>query len=262
VIIRRSIFYSLWLRVLVVTATLLSSYIVVVAQNGSGGTVLLQPRVLTPEEYLTGDTSRSTGRSSMPGEVSTRYSRVQDSLYKRALSLNVSSSVRFSYDIRSLSAAMTAANELTRRPTQWENIARNMAIPDNILAPTAAEITQYKINIANSMRVPGVLMYPMGTGNFQAKLGDIGKLLGMVEDVSPRIRYVVDETIEISVVIYSTQAIAIATIFRGIQVPGAYEITWNGRDDSGKPAPRGDYVAEVRLGFERLMRKRILWPPE
>lgn len=228
----------------------------------SGESVLIQPRVLTPEEFLTGDTSSSASRSSLPGSSGGRYSAVQDSLYKQALRINVSSLVRFSNDIRSLSAALVTARELTRRPSQWENIARNLAIPANILAPTAAEVTQYRINIANSMYVPGVLMFPMGTGNFQIGLDQIGKMFGLVEDVSPRIRYAVDETTEISIVIYSTQAIAIATIFRGIQVPGAYEVTWNGRDDNGRPAMRGDYVAEVRLGFERLLRKRIVWPPE
>ena len=99
----------------------------------------------------------------------------------------------------------------------------------------------------------------MGTGNAMINLGDIARVFGFGEDVSPIIRYVVDETIEVEIVVYSTQAMVIKTVFSGIQAPGTYTITWDGREQSGKTATTGEYIAEVRLGGERLMRKRITW---
>jgi flagellar hook assembly protein FlgD len=52
-------------------------------------------------------------------------------------------------------------------------------------------------------------------------------------------------------------AVIIATMFDGIQSPGDFTYTWNGRDDSGRLLPVGDYVGEVRIGKEKLIRKRI-----
>ncbi len=71
----------------------------------------------------------------------------------------------------------------------------------------------------------------------------------------------VDQTIEVTVVIYSSSAVRIATLYNGIQPPGAYEVVWNGLTDNNTPAPKGDYVAEVQLGDQRVSRKRIVWPP-
>ena len=51
----------------------------------------------------------------------------------------------------------------------------------------------------------------------------------------------------------------VATLFKGNQEPGTYTITWNGRSQDGKPVMPGEYIAEVRLGSERIMRKRISW---
>jgi len=239
---------------------ILAGTIIVSAQNGNGS-VVMQPRVLSPAEYLTGDTSRVDGRTLIPGAVTGTYSPMQDSLYKQALAIRMSARSRFIIDTRAMSDVLATAEALERRPSDWERLNANMAIPPELLVPTAQERTQYEVNIARSMYVPGVLLFPMGTGNLQVGLGDIAKIFGLVEDVSPRIRYVVDETTEVTIVIYSASAVAIARIFNGIQAPGAYEIVWNGRTDENREVATGDYVAEVRLGNLKIMRKRIAWPP-
>lgn len=149
--------------------------------------------------------------------------------------------------------------ELQRTPSIWEQINTTMNIPHEIMQPSPQERTQYQLTIANAMYVPGVLLYPMGTGNAMINFNDIAKVFGFGEDVSPVIRYVVDETIEVEILLYSTQAIIVRTLFNGIQAPGTYTITWDGREQNGKQVTDGEYIAEVRLGGERIMRKRISW---
>lgn len=237
---------------------LLGSLTTVVAQDGEGS-VVLQPRVLSPAEFLAVDSLGDNGRIAIPGQVRTRSSAEQDSMYAAALALRIPASIRFATSLMETSTALRYNAELQRPRSIWEQINNTMNIPAKILQPSPQEKAQYQLTIANAMYVPGVLLYPMGTGNMQINLGDIAKVFGFGEDVSPVIRYVVDETIEVEIVIYSTQAINIKTVFKGIQAPGAYTITWDGRDQKGRPSLAGEYIAEVRLGGERLMRKRISW---
>ncbi len=233
------------------------------AQQERNGSVLIKPRVVSPKEFMQGDTVRadSSQNAYVPGEGSGTFTAQQDSAYRAALQLGVSGSVRFMHSARSLLSAMQI--QATVRPASpWEAANANLNIPSSIFAPSAQEITAYRANIAAAQYVPGVLQWPMGTGNLQVSFGDIGKFFGVVEDVSPDISYVVDIPSEVEIVVYSPTAKVIATIFRGNQGPGKYKVTWNGRDEFGKPVLRGDYIAEVRLGRERLQRKRIVWPPE
>lgn len=230
------------------------------AQMPSGDRAL-QPRVLTPAEYLMGDTSATAAGLLLPGTIASPTSAQQDSLYARALATVISARARFLFDLRTLGQSMAAQVDLRPRLSEWERIRANMTIPPEYLVPSAQERTQYELNIARSMYVPGVLLFPMGTGNLQVTFGDIAKVFGLEEDVSPRIRYVVDETIEVTIVVYSSSAVQVTTLFNGIQPPGAYEIVWNGRDDGNGTVSTGDYIAEVRLGSLKLMRKRIVWPP-
>jgi hypothetical protein len=221
----------------------------------------MKPRVLTPQEYLMGDTSHLGDRSTLPGATMSGYTKQQDSAYARALALGIPARARFMHATRELSSTMSLAHAVERPPTMWDNLNRNMAIPREMLAPSPQQIAQYRLNIAQSQYVPGVLMFPMGQGNLQIGLGDIAALFGLTEDVSPKIKYLVDETTEVTIVIYSAGALKVATIFNGIQPAGVYEIVWNGRGEDGRMVQNGDYVSEVRLGNQRIMRKRIVWPP-
>jgi len=219
----------------------------------------IQPRILTPAEFLMADSTYDDSRVAIPGEIRTRSTAEQDSAYSTAMALRIPAARRFAASLQETSSFLRYRAELERRPSIWEQIRSTMDIPSSILQPTPQERTQYQLTIANAMYVPGVLLTPMGTGNAMVSFGDIAKLFGIAEDVSPVIRYVVDETIEVDIVVYSTQAIAVSQPFRGIQAPGAYTLTWDGRDANGKTVVDGEYVAEVRLGNKRIMRKRITW---
>ncbi|MCU0331123.1 MAG: hypothetical protein MUC47_09155 [Candidatus Kapabacteria bacterium] len=231
-------------------------------QASAQSTLMLStPRRVTPIEYITGDTI-SYGGATVPGDGQVRYSPLQDSLFRQALALKLTASQRFEYDCRRLRPLIDAVKTTVRDPSAAELAMRTMAIPPEIYAPSQHEIAQRQIAIANSMYVPGVLQFPMGTGNLQIALRDIAGFFGMTEDVSPTIRYSVDVPSNVEVVIYSTQAKVIATIFSGHQTPGTYDISWNGRDEQGKFASNGDYVVEVRIGMARIVRKRIVVPFE
>ncbi|MBU3699466.1 MAG: hypothetical protein FGM33_05565 [Candidatus Kapabacteria bacterium] len=220
--------------------------------------VLQQPRPLSPTEFITSDTSQSI-RTGIPGQVQAPSSRDQDSLYRSAMELQITAQARFAMSVRETSALLMLSARENARRTIWDQIDETMNIPASIFKPRDQEVTQYQLTIANAMYVPGVLLRPMGTGNVQVSFSDIAKVFGIGEDVSPVIRYVVDARLPVEIVIYSTQAMIISTIFSGVQDPGTYTITWNGRAQDGKPVSTGEYIAEVRLGQERIMRKRITW---
>lgn len=220
--------------------------------------VLQQPRALTPAEFITSDTSQVT-RPGVPGQSQAPSSREQDSLYRQAMELQITAQARFSMAAGESSAMLLAMSRANARRTIWDQIDATMDIPASIFKPRDQDVTQYQLTIANAMYVPGVLLRPMGTGNVQVNFSDIAKVFGIGEDVSPVIRYVVDDVLDVEIVIYSTQAMIVATIFSGRQEPGTYTITWNGKAQDGKPVPTGEYIAEVRLGRERIMRKRITW---
>ncbi len=221
----------------------------------------LQPRPLSPAEFISSAGSDDDGRVGVPGMIHVKTSTDQDSAYKAAMELSLPSHVRFALSLYATSAAIRFQTAFARRPSIMDQIASTMNIPKEILQPTAQERTQYQLTIANAMYVPGVLLWPMGmnSGNFQVSFSDIARVFGIGEDTGPEIRYLVDETIEVEIVIYSTQALIVSTPFRGIQAPGAYTITWDGKDQRGKPVGAGEFIAEVRLGSDRIMRKRIAW---
>lgn len=219
--------------------------------------LVTQPRRISPAQYVQGDTLRPGDRWAAPGDGLYPYTAEQDSAFVQALRIPVSAAQRFADAARMFSDVLRYVRPLQREPSPWELAMKTMDVPAAFYLPSEREIVQHRVNIANSMHVPGVLLWPMGTGNVQIALNDIGRFFGIVEDVSPNIRYSVDVPSNVEIVVYSTQARVIATVYNGFQSPGTYEIVWNGRNDAGRPAPHGDYVAEVRIGTDKIVRKRI-----
>jgi hypothetical protein len=140
------------------------------------------------------------------------------------------------------------------------NIAmKNMMIPSDIYTPLASEVTAHEYGQIMATSVPFVKTYNPYSG-FKISLNTIGRFLGLVEDLSPNLAYKIDYATNVEIVIYSLQAVVIATIFEGPQQPGSYKFTWNLRDDAGRKMPSGDYIGEIRIGKERYVRKRIYIP--
>lgn len=197
-------------------------------------------------------------RATTPGEGLYYFSPEQDSAFVRELRTPITAAQRFAQATRMLSEVVIANKVFKREPTPWELAMQTMDIPSAFYIPSAREVVQRQIGVANSMNVPGVLLWPMGSGNMQIGLNQIAQFFGLAEDVSPEIRYSVDSPANVEIVVYSTQARVIATLFNGPQSRGTYEIMWNGRDEGGRQMINGDYVAEVRIGQDRIVRKRIV----
>ncbi len=184
------------------------------------------------------------------------YSPQQDSAYLEALKLKLPTLARLENDIK-LSEGLWKVERELASGKPWQIAMKNINnIPRQYFIPSGNERVQHEINRQMSQYIPGInTLSPYGA---KISFADIGSMLGLTEDVSPVITYKLDYYVEIEVVIYSIRAVVIATLFEGKQPPGPYKITWNGRDDKGRKMPRGDYIGEVRIGKERLIRKRIV----
>jgi len=204
------------------------------------------------------DKNSDAAASDRPG-TGIRYTREQDSIFDldSRLSLPFLYLIKRSFDMTD-SYWRDFLKELDMQPNNVLQ-ASFTRMPENIFEPTQTERVQHSINQQMAFAsVPTVSPNFMGNSGLGVNLRDIGLFLGLVEDVSPVITYNLAITADVEVVVYSISAKVVATIFSGTQRPGRYTFHWNGRDDSGKRMPSGDYIAEVRIGAERFVRKRIV----
>ena len=225
-------------------------------------TILLKPK-LTPIQTITGDslsgdTLNNNKLISLPGGNDYPFTPEQDSAYYRALRLHTPAGTLAQQHARMYSSAWASIQEQAKR-SPWEIARQNLEIPPEYFKPSSQDIAAYNYNIARSQDIPGTLPKTAGAG-LQVPLSSIWAFFGLTEDVSPVIRYDVEYSMNVEVVIYSPQARVIAVLLKMYQPTGKYQITWNGRDEKGRQMPTGDYVAEVRLGEERFVRKRIQIP--
>ena len=220
----------------------------------------LKPKKFSPMQTITGDTvlidSTKNEQQISPGQKS-EFTAAQDSAYYRMMRLGIAPGT-----LAQLHAKIISLGLAKQRQDNEENpfaiALRNLDLPAEYYQPRGEELVQRQELIQRSQAIP--TGRPSLPGGVKIGLNDIGVFLGISEDVSPVITYTVDYSMPIKVVVYSTAAKEIAVVFQGSQNPGKYQLTWNGRDDKGRPMPSGDYVAEVRLGNDRFVRKRITIP--
>lgn len=232
--------------------------------------LLEKPKEFTPQQILTADTTSAPVQDSTalgttpPGEYP--FTPVQDRAFYEALRIEVSPRTRFQFEARQFSLAWMAMQEARRQASPQEAaVAAMNSIDPRAFIPTAKEQTFYNYGIAQSFTIPGVFdpfqryggLPGVGGSGISIPLSLIGSLLGLTEDVSPTIRYTVEQPAEVEIVIYSIQAIAIARVLKAEQNAGGYAITWNLKNEQGLTVPRGDYIAEVRIGTGGFVRKRI-----
>lgn len=224
-------------------------------------TILKKPRKLTPIQTITGDSiSKDTvkvNESVIPGSINT-FSPEQDSAYYRMLRLGITPGTLAQMHAKIISLGFAKMRE-QEQENPFAIALRNLELPAEYYQPRPQDIVQRDEMIARSQQIPtGRPNIPRG--GVSIGLNDIATFLGLAEDVSPVITYVVEYTMPVKVIVYSTAAREIAVMFQGTQNAGKYQLTWNGRDDKGRPMTSGDYVAEVRLGNDRFIRKRITIP--
>ena len=227
----------------------------------SSQTIVKKKRIYSPVQTITGDTlqidSVKKDIQIVPGS-SSKYTADQDSAYYRMLRLGIPAGTLA--QLHSKIIAFGLKQRLAEaKENPFEILLRNMDLPAEYYLPRGSEIVQRQEMIARSQQIPTGRPSTIGAG-VQIPLSSIGSFLGITEDVSPIVTYAVDYSMCVKVVVYSTAAKEIAIVFQGQQVPGKYQLAWNGRDDKGRPMPAGDYVAEVRLGNDKFVRKRITVP--
>jgi FlgD Ig-like domain len=186
-----------------------------------------------------------------------QYTAQQDSAYQKALRDRLPNQLLI-YEALSLLDYTKYLQRLSK-DNPWRIAKATLAeIPSDYYLPSGTEIVQHQLAIIASQYVYEVPSFQ--SGGIKIPMSTVGKMFGFTEDLSPIIKYSLDHHSDVEIVIYSVGAVVIATIFHGPQAPGFYKRTWNFRDDDGKKMPSGDYIAEVRIGSERFLRKRILIP--
>lgn len=208
--------------------------------------------------YLFSQNNPLPNGGAVQSENREQFTPEQDSAFARAIRWRLPLNTRMAYDLAMTNSRWEFQQKISEG-TPWQFAMRNMQnIPREAYIPDPKEMVQFQTNIAMSQYIPFVRnTMPYG---LQVPLSSIGQLMGLTEDVSPKLKYNLDYTSEIEVVIYSERAVVVATLFKGIQTPGSYSITWNFRDDQGREMPSGDYIGEIRVGKERYMRKHIVIP--
>ncbi len=230
-------------------------------KDSANKTILQRSNDPTTLQKIYGDTlikNVPDADNAKPGYFDRDYTTIQDSAYFRALKLNLPTDVRIAYDLNKFSNGWRLQQELSKGKP-WQIAVRNINnVPSELFIPTGVEKMQYVTNLVMSQYVPGIRALNPGGGI--ASLNEIATFLGLAEDVSPVIKFGVEYADEVEITIYSIQAVAVATIYKGNLLPGNYKYVWNGRDDKGKKMKSGDYIAEVRMGKYKFFRKRIVVP--
>lgn len=180
----------------------------------------------------------------------------QDSAYYRLKNLGIPPATLVQLHARLYAAQWRAMIERRLKP-KWEIVTENLNVPTEYYIPTGREQVQRDYAIMQSQSRPQGLPQTPNTG-LQIPFSAIGDFFGLTEDVSPVLKYSLDYTTPVEIVIFSSNAKQVAVVFKGVQNPGTYKFTWNARDERGRRMTSGDYVAEVRIGQEKIIRKRIV----
>jgi hypothetical protein len=137
---------------------------------------------------------------------------------------------------------------------------RNLTFNSKDWMPTAADRARREEDIARSQDWGNVYKNIPRAG-ISIPLRSIGQALGLVEDVSPRVRYTLMRTEAVAVRVYDLEANLVATLVDGVQPPGEYSFDWDFNDSSGHRVHYGDYIVEVVAeGTRLLLRKRVEVP--
>lgn len=173
----------------------------------------------------------------------------QDSAYARAMRMQLPIELRLRYDLMNIGYTLISLDP------EAEKTGMDY-IPTDAFKPDPNMIVQRQENLMRAFEVPFARTYnPYGV---RLSFADIGSFFGLTEDYSGNIKFKVDHYTEVEVVIYSIQAVVVATIFKGHLPPGSYQRTWTGRDENGRKLPPGDYIGEVRIKGENSYRKQII----
>ncbi|MCS7301849.1 MAG: FlgD immunoglobulin-like domain containing protein [Bacteroidota bacterium] len=221
----------------------------------------VQPPLVPPEQSPASVLQQRPAPSlfeqdTLPGGKRGVFSPEQDTFYLRALQLELPPSVRLALDVQRVMSDFELIRRKSELESPWQAALRNMTLSQRVFTPDPREIVQRQVAIASATSMP---IWRTGqSAPVSIPVSAIGSFLGLTEDVSPRISYRVRQTAYVQAVVYSTTALIVRRLFAGEQRPGVYDLEWDGRDDKGRSLPEGDYVIEVRIGTENIVRKRVV----
>jgi flagellar hook assembly protein FlgD len=69
--------------------------------------------------------------------------------------------------------------------------------------------------------------------------------------------YDLDHAGAVEVSVFNLLGQKVRTLYSGLELPGRKQVTWDGRDDGGRPVASGVYVVQLRLGDQRLHRRLL-----
>lgn len=236
-------------------------------ENGGGGTYCLCLRAASATAACSAGAIACVGPSAASCAIAFRARYLawwqarsifpeQDTFYLRALQLELPPSVRLALDVQRVMSDFELIRRKSELESPWQAALRNMTLSQRVFTPDPREIVQRQVAIASATSMP---IWRTGqSAPVSIPVSAIGSFLGLTEDVSPRISYRVRQTAYVQAVVYSTTALIVRRLFAGEQRPGVYDLEWDGRDDKGRSLPEGDYVIEVRIGTENIVRKRVV----
>lgn len=202
------------------------------------------------------DSSHDEDKTNLPGKTGKRFLPSQDSVYFSALQVRIPTSVRLLHDLK-LFADEWSLTKTIAAMTPWQAAMKNLELPSSFFLASDIERVHRHTMIAESFHIPGMITY---NPNSIVSIQSVLQAIGLAEDLSPNLSFNLDYADEVEIVIYSVQAKVIATVFKGSRHPGHHKFKWNGRNDEGRLQPSGDYIAEIRIGTLRFIRKRIYIP--
>jgi len=202
------------------------------------------------------DASLNEDGSNLPGNAGHKFLPAQDSAYYFALQVRIPTSVRLMNDLKLFANEWNILNKIAAL-TPWQAAMQNLELPSSFFLASDIEKVQRHTMIAESFHIPGMTTY---NPNPVVSIQTVLQAIGLAEDLSPNLAFDLDYADEVEIVIYSIQAKVIATVFKGKRPAGHHKFRWNVRNDDGRLQPSGDYIAEIRIGKTRFVRKRIYIP--
>ena len=141
-------------------------------------------------------------------------------------------------------------------------LAANLRLDPDEWRPTKSDIENREDMLRRSQDFEYI--YPQNITRIplaKIPLSSSGQALGLEEDVSPRISYKLTATRNVTVIVYTLDALEITRLVNGSQRPGEYRFDWDFLDANGRKVLPGSYIVEVIADeTEKLLRKRIVVP--
>lgn len=232
-----------------------SSYSYLVLDTGGVNTIIKKQVPKTPLQIMQESANEKQLESELPKGAQS-FSKEQDSAFFNIVNLNLPVNVIIRNNLMFSDDIWTVEKRISQG-TPWQVALQNLRnIPPEFYNPSPVELVHRQTMIDDAFYIPFV--NTIQRYGLQLTTESIASFFGLTEDVSTKISYSLDFTAHVEVVVYSISSTVVATLFEGLQTPGNYNLTWNGRNSEGKIMPPGDYIAEVRIGNEKYIRKRIL----